>query len=496
MKTNNILNNIKQTTMKRLFLFTAVAAMIFSSCTQDLPGPDVNTPREVSFNTSGDGLLKSEGDCSLDADYAVIQIDGVIYNAATFVVNDVLYTQAIKLPPAQYTLEMFTLWNDNDTPGDDSDDIMVSAAPHEGAPFADMVINPLDLVFDVQAFLKVEIEIGVLCYEESEHGEFGFVWFQPVKTHVKQKWFFGDFCTKFFEDYTGSDYEGQTNGLQIDMPALYEIEVMHNGISQGTYSNLGSLGEAPLSVPYVDDPDQVDNYEFRLSVLVKVGEGFEYKYFGSFTFSDDEDITTDIGIGPGADGVYDFVIGNCLVTSADFALAPYMNLPTSGTLVIGNGTAPSPNEGAYFDVKMTGIGSGYDFAEDTWFGSYCFDRNVGIGTGTSYTVDVYSSLYPELMPANMNDKEWDRVNWLINHVDQFPGWLWSDFQQAMWILEDPTWTGAALGGVPEKTAMTDTMVAAAVANGDGYLPLPGGWAAVSFNNQGQPIQTIFIIVDP
>ncbi|MBT3751564.1 MAG: hypothetical protein HOG34_21490, partial [Bacteroidetes bacterium] len=85
--------------MKRLFLFTAVAAMIFSSCTQDLPGPDVNTPREVSFNTSGDGLLKSEGDCSLDADYAVIQIDGVIYNAATFVVNDVLYTQAIKLPP-------------------------------------------------------------------------------------------------------------------------------------------------------------------------------------------------------------------------------------------------------------------------------------------------------------------------------------------------------------------------------------------------------------
>ena len=482
--------------MKRLFLFAGVAAMILSSCTQDLPDADANAPREVSFNTSGNGLLKSEGDCSLDADYAVIQIGGVVYNAATFVVNDVLYTQAIKLAPGQYTLEMFTLWNDNDTPGDESDDIMVSAAPHEGAPFADMVINPLDLVFDVQAFLKVEIEIGVLCYEESEHGEFGFVWFQPVKTHVKQKWFFGDFCTKFFEDYTGSAYEGQTNELQIDMPAIFEIEVIHNGVSQGTYSNLTSLGEAPLSVPYVDDPDQVDNYEYRLSVLVKVGDLFKYKYFGSFVFVDDEEITTDIGVGPSADGVYDFVIGNCLVTSADFALAPYMNLPESGTLVVGGGYAPGPNGGAYLDVKLTGIGSGYDVEEDLWYVSYCFDRGVSINLGASYSVNIYSSLYPELMPLHIQVKQWDKVNWLVNHLDQFPGYTWSDFQQAMWILEDAGWGGTALSGVPAKTSITDDMVAAADLYGSGYQPLPGGWAAVTFDNDGSPIQTVFIIVDP
>ncbi len=481
--------------MKKLFLLAGVVALFFSSCTQDLPGTDPNAPREVIFNTSGNGLLKSDMDCSLTADYATIQIDGVIYTAATFVVNDVLYTQAIKLAPGTYTLQMFTLWNDNDTPDDTSDDIMVSAAPHAGAPFADMVINPLDFVFDISAFLKIEVEVGVLCYEESEHDNFGFVWFKPNKTHVKQKWFFGDFCTKFFDDYTGSAYDQQTNGLQVDMPAIYEIEVLRNGVSQGTYTNIGTLGEAPLSVPYVDDPSAVDNYELRLSVLVKVGENFEYKYFGSFTFTDDGDLITDIGVGPGTDGVYDFVIGNCLVTAADYVLAPYMNLPETSTLVVGSQYAPGA-EGMYLDVKLTGIGSGYDIEEDTWFGSYCFDRTVHIGVSTSYTVDVYSSLYPDLMPANMKDKEWDRVNWLVNHLDQFDGYLWSDFQQAMWILEDPSWDGSATGGVPAKTAMTDAMVAAAVANGDGYLPLPGGWAAVSFNNQGTAIQTVFIIVDP
>ncbi|MCD6347884.1 MAG: hypothetical protein J7L96_10730 [Bacteroidales bacterium] len=481
--------------MKKLFLLAGVVAMIFSSCTQDLPGPDQNAPREVIFNTSGNGLLKTDMDCSLDADYATIQINGTVYTAATFVVNDVLYTQAIKLAPATYTLEMFTLWNDNDTPGDTSDDIMVSAAPHAGAPYADMVINALDLVFDVDAFLKVEVEVGVLCYEESTHDNFGFVWFKPTKTHVKQKWFFGDFCTKFFDDYSGSDYDGQTNGLQVDMPAIYEIEVIHNGVSQGTYTNVGTLGEAPLSVPYVDDPNATDNYEFRLSVLVKVGTTFEYKYFGSFLFTDDGDITTDIGVGPGADGVYDFVIGNCLVTDADFSLAPYMNLPETGTLVIGSQYAAG-TMGTYLDVKLTGIGTGYDVDENVWYGSYCFDRGVGIQTDHSYSVNIYSSLYPDLMPANMEAKPWEKVNWLINHLDQFPGYTWGDFQQAMWTLEDSLWSGAAHAGAPAKTSITDDMVAAANANGVGYVPLPGGWAAVTFENDGAPIQTVFIVVDP
>ncbi len=486
--------------MKRLFLLAGVAALILSSCTQDLPEMDQNAPREVIFNTSGDGLLKADGDCALEADYASITISGVTYTAATFVVNEVLYTQAIKLDPGTYTLEEFVLYNDNDTPEDTSDDLVVSAAPHTGAPFADLVVNALDYQFDVEAFLKIEIEVGTLCYEESTHDDFGFVWFKPNITPVKTKWFFGDFCTKFFEDYTGSSYENQTNGLQIDMPAIYQMELWLNGELVTIYSNdtiLYNFGEAPLPIHFVDHPATTEEYELKLNVLVKVGDNFEYKYFASFFFTDDGDITTDIGVGPGDDGVYDFVIGNCLVadTDTDFALAPYMNLPETGTLHVGNQYAPG-SQGGYLDVELLGIGSGYDIPENTMMESYCFDRGITINLGGSYPVNVYSSLYPELMPPNM-DKPWDKLNWLVNHLEQFPGYTWSDFQQAMWILEDPTWGGGARSGVPPKTSITDDMVTAANLNGAGYVPLPGGWAAVSFDHINSPdIQTVFVIVDP
>ena len=495
--------------MKRLFLLAGVAAMIFSSCTQDLPEMDQNAPREVIFNTSGDGLLKADGDCSLEADYAIIQISDVVYTAATFVVNDVLYTQAIKLPPGTYTLQEFVLWNDNDTPDDNSDDLIVSAAPHAGAPFADLVINALEYQFDVQSFLKVEIEVGTLCYEEFTHDEFGFVWFKPNITPIKAKWFFGDFCTKFFEDYTGSSYENQTHGLQIDMPAIYEMEVWLNGELVSTFSNdtiIYKFGEAPLPIEFVDYPETTEEYELKLNVLVKVGDQFEYKYFKSFFFTDDGDITTDIGVGPGPDGVYDFVIGNCLVTEADFSIAPHMNLPESGTMTVR--THPSTDRDAYFEVKLGFTGTGYDIIAGDWYDSFCFDPDNGINM-TTYNVTIYSSLFPELMPfSDMENLNWNALNWLANHFEQFSSlnYTWEDVQHAVWKISDENHdTATPLGGVAASQTygsgtLADKMSADAEQYGADYIPLPGGWAAVSFMPEGSTntdhIQIIFIIVDP
>ncbi len=500
--------------MKRLFLLAGVAAILFSSCTQDLPEIDQNAPREVIFNTSGNGLLKADGDCSLEADYATIQISDVVYTAATFVVNEVLYTQAIKLEPGTYTLQEFVLWNDNDTPDDTSDDLIVSAAPHAGAPFADLVINALDYQFDVMSFLKVEVEVGTLCYEESTHEDFGFIWFKPTKTHIKQKWFFGDFCTKFFEDYTDSDYADQTNGLQVDMPAIYQVELWKNGDSVSTYTNIATLGEAPLAIPFVDNPETNEEYELKLNVLVKVGEQFLYKYFKSFFFTNDGDITTDIGVGPGDDGVYDFVIGNCLVTEADFSLAPYMNLPETGSMEVR--LHPEADRNAYFEVELGFTGTGFDVVAGDWYDSFCFDPDNGINM-TTYNVNIYSSLYPELMPfSDMTDRNWNELNWLANHFEQYStlNYIWEDVQHAVWKISDPTHdTGTPLGGVSASPLvdhdndgntpdirLADLMAADAMQYGADYIPLPGGWAAVSFMPEGSTnadhIQIIFIIVDP
>lgn len=510
--------------MKKFLFFTMLVAVIFSSCKQELTGPDPDADlQEVVFiganagngGTLKDGrTLKDETDCSLNADYAMIVIDGETYYALTFIVNDVLYTQAIKLNAnVTYHLEEFILFHDGGTPGfsvaNRADDIEISAVPHEGSNFGELVLNPLDLEFTLDPFEKRQVIIELLCLEESNYDDFGFIWFQPEITLVQQIWIFGDFCTKFYEEYQGSLYENQSGGLQVDMPAIYEIEVYHNGDYEATYSNADTFGETPLAVLYIDRPEITDNYELRVNILVKVGNSFEYKYFGSWTFTDDGlQIVTQQGVGPGPDGVYDFVLGNCNAESADIAFAPYMNLPDGATMRVD---FSSPTMGTYMDIYLSSFmkyddlgvlqpvsDTGYDLTEGIW-GGFCFDRQIYI-YGDNYEVFVYSSLYPDLMPAFLQAKRWDRANWLANHLEDYPGHTWQDIQQVIWRLDGHN--GSAAGGVPPITSLGTTMYNDAVAYGDGYVPLPGGWAAVPFikrtdvNAQAPSIQTVFTIVDP
>jgi hypothetical protein len=77
----------------------------------------------------------------------------------------------------------------------------------------------------------------------------------------------------------------------------------------------------PLKVTYADRVGIVDNYEFRLNVLVDMGEGFDYVYFYTWYFTDMGDMAT------GDDGVTDFVIGDCVFDGMDLILPPWMDGP-------------------------------------------------------------------------------------------------------------------------------------------------------------------------
>ena len=494
--------------MKKLALLIGTAAMIFTSCTQENPGIDENLPQDVIFTSSlVDGGLKAgkagTPDCdNPEADYAMVIVDDQTYYPAVFTVNGVLYTQAIKLDVDLHILKTFVLMDDNGTPNDRTDDAIVRATPEEGSDFAVFVQNPVSFGFQVNAFEKIEVPVEVLCFEETTYENFGFAWFKPIEASVRQMWFFGDFCTKFFEDYVGSEYEHQVHGLQLDMPAIFRIELYNNDQLVSTYSNEEYHGEGkPLSVKYSDNAAQVDNFELKLYILVKIGDGFGFKYMNSWFFKDNEQLVTQNGTGPGEDGVYDFVLGNCNALQADFAFAPYMNLPSTANMSVS--IPGNQNRDCYLTMNFSGIGNGFDIANGSLDG-FCFDRGTVIGVGTTYNVEVYSSLLPgSVLPDRISDKEWDRVNWLANHLEQFEGFTWYEFQQALWKLEDPTWNGASNGGVPavnfnDPNSMAKKMVDAAVAFGDGYVPLPGGWAAVACINAdpASPIQTVFTIVDP
>ena len=158
--------------------------------------------------------------------------------------------------------------------------------------------------------------------------------------------------------------------------------------------------------------------------------------------------------------------------------------------------------GGYVDASLTNVAPGYEIVNQT-YESWCCDHETNIIVGTNYNMDVFSSLYPALLPAFAQTRPWDKYNWLLNHLDWYPGYHWYDLQGALWLLESPAWNGVASGGVPNVSAVMTQMKNDANTYGSGYKVPTGGWAAVVFIPTGTPgnapnptIQTMFIRLDP
>ncbi|NOY50480.1 MAG: hypothetical protein GXO88_07965 [Chlorobi bacterium] len=481
--------------MKKLLLLSVIASMFMFGC-KKTETPPTSTGEDVVFASAEMpiGGLKAGREISenLSVQYASATIDGTTYTPEVFYLNNIAYTQAVKLEVGVHTLSQFLLMNDNDTPNDTSDDIIVKATPLAGSEYASFVSSPLSSSFTVEAFKKAEVSIEVLNFEETTYTSFGFTWFQPVDVTVREQLFFGDICTKHPDDYTGSLYEQQENGLQIDMPAIFKVEVYKNGVLQDTYDNEYDadgnlwLGEgAPMHVKYSDSDNDVDNFELKLYIYVAEGNTFGYKYFHSWTFSDDQMIDN------GSDGVVDFALGTCHADEADLSLPPYINLPATLNYTI---TAVPGTLGTYFDANIQGVGPGYEISNGLW-PTYCGDYQTFISVGNTYAMDVYSSLYPDLIPPGYSTDDYDLVNWLMNNLDNYPGYDWTDVQAFLWkVLNNWDGSNVAYVGTWAQHPIAQQMFADAQANGEGYLPLPGGWAAILL--VGDTIQLQLVLIDP
>lgn len=302
--------------MKKLNFLFLILGLIVLSCNKT---PDAPSEQEVVFTAtqSSSGFKVSTCD-NPSANFALIKIDGYTYQVDVFYLNNQIYTNTLKLAPGEHTIEMFVLVNDGGTPDTPDGDEIVLASPLEGNTYANFVSMPLPFNFTVDAFLKTDIPIEVLCFDVADYDKFGFTWFSVEEIIVREICFFGDFCVNNYTDYAGSLYEYQRNGLQHDMPAIFKIDVVRNGDTLISYSNEEWYGEGrPLCVQYPDYSNFTDNYEFILSVLVKDGDSVVYKPFYTWAISDDESLPN-----IGDDNVMDFVLGDC-VPDADLVLPPY-----------------------------------------------------------------------------------------------------------------------------------------------------------------------------
>ncbi|HEY9113942.1 MAG TPA: hypothetical protein VIN10_04535, partial [Bacteroidales bacterium] len=298
--------------MKKI-VYILLFVFAFSGCIKEEPEPPViNDNNQVVFAgiTTDIGSKKSTDvvDCDKpDAIYAQVKIDDKIYRPLVFYVDGVPYTQSIKLEPGTHSVKEFMLMNDNNTPEILDDDIIVSATPIKGSSYAVFVDKAVDFPFQVNAFAKTEVKIQVLCFEDADYQLFGFDWFALTEITVREQIFFGDICIDNLPDYEGSWYEDQDNGLQVDMPAIFRIDVYKNGAYIISYDNAAWLGEGdPLHVLYPDNNNANDKFEFNLYIYVRNDNVFAYTYYHTWTFYNDELIDA------GDDGVVEFVLGNCV----------------------------------------------------------------------------------------------------------------------------------------------------------------------------------------
>lgn len=499
--------------MKKLFYLFLILGLAVVSCNK----PDIApSEQEVTFKASelSPGFKASTADvCDNDAaSYALIKIKDLSDDSESTKTLDVfylggdIYTNSLKLTPGDYQVTEFMLYDDgDDNIAGNTDDQLVYATPFDDSQLGLLTQQSMPADFTVGAFLKNEVTLDIFCFDETSFEEFGFSWFQFNFHQIGSDLvFFGDLCTKYFADYTGTPYASQANGLQHDMPAVFEIEVLKDGAHYQTYSNAAWNGEgAPLMVSNPDNSNVAnEEFEFVLSILVKVGDGFEYKAFYTWTRTDNGTLLDENGapFSIGTDNVIDFVLGSC-VPNADLVLPPYMNLPETVTLKTGNAIGGAL--GTYFDVTLSTIGLGFDI-QDGDKGVFCADVANHITLNTTYTgMEVLSSLYLADLPVAYNTQKttYDNVNWLANNLSQYgvqgTDYTWQDVQNAIWMItgQIPSPYTANDQGIGAPSAIAKQMRIDAMAN-DGFIPAVGGYAAVLFAKPDASLQLIFTLVDP
>jgi len=313
-------NNCQFAFMKLRIHMLFLALLVVGGCAKSDTDP-VITEQDVVFNIKKNVPAGISWDYpNLTPDYARIIIDGRRYNVAVTSVGESFVTEPFPLLTGNHTVTLVLLLNSNNTPGYTADDTVVMASPAVGSDFSTYVSRPTAFDFTLKGSHAPPLEVEVLRYNAGMNKKFG-ITFSIDEIVLREQCFFGDICVNNLQQYSGSLYEEQENGIRVDLPAIFHIEVTRNNepVPCSPFSNASWLGEGnPLCVQYPDNLNvNGEVFGFKLYILGPDDSGgFSYKYCHTWTVTDDEMISS------GTDGIVDFVLGNCVYTQSDISINP------------------------------------------------------------------------------------------------------------------------------------------------------------------------------
>lgn len=238
--------------------YLAVFAMIFTSCSKDEANQvDPTDTATLSFAPLLDNLANARAalkqqtsdipECS-DAEPAsveiVLSLDGTAIVGTTGnpfeiqLVDGQLFTEEVpelELAPDVYTLDHFAVL---DAAGN-----VLWVAPRTGGTLANFVDNPLPLTISLGAGVKKYVDVTVLCFDDREVNEYGYLFFELNREEAVE------FC--FFANYCPPDGDGR------HYPARYSVSI---------WAGTNASGD-PLYTDDINVTGQYDNGDFYATPL-------------------------------------------------------------------------------------------------------------------------------------------------------------------------------------------------------------------------------------
>ncbi|HSI69108.1 MAG TPA: hypothetical protein VK941_02670 [Gillisia sp.] len=264
----------------KLYLsFVAVFAMLFTSCSKDEEtgiNPD-SDKATLSFGAIISDLVNNRaadkqavGDIPTCTDDTPSYVEIVLSQGESDVVGSegnpyrvnlvageifTVEDDALELVPGNYSLDHFSVFNSS---GD-----LIWLAPRSGSPLASFVDNALPIAIDLRAGVKKYVDVPVLCFDDRDVNEYGYLFFELDTNIALTYCFFANYCDDDGRHYPARYSVSIWSGTSSAGVALYEGVINTTGVHDN-----GDSFATPLCFALPDNDDMnVDYLYYEVTLL-------------------------------------------------------------------------------------------------------------------------------------------------------------------------------------------------------------------------------------
>ena len=284
--------------IKRLMSMMCVMALVFTSCSKE-ENSTTSSPEEkatLSFGAIVKDLAQNKssnkdhlGDFPACSDAQPSYVTIVLSQDGSEVVGTMqqpfrvdlvagqIFTEEapeLELEPGQYSLDHFMVY--------DSAGNLIWIAPAGGA-LAEYVDSPLPMNINLGAGVKKYVDVSVLCYDNRDVNEYGYLFFELDTNEAIEFCIFGNFCDETGRHYTAEYSVDVWNYSNGEMGEQLYSDVMNTV----TTDDNGDLTSAPVCFA-LPDTDGMDEYYFEITLLDGQGYNATERVVRAGVLSDEE----------------------------------------------------------------------------------------------------------------------------------------------------------------------------------------------------------------